>query len=234
MIQTEHYKFILTPIMDIMEDAFIASENVGYNMEDYPLSEYLFQSIFLKMTGFMEQKCKCICWDLATINYNFRKTFLREKATDMFSDYSSKNFTYKALLDQLKLLGLEKKIDEEKMGQEIEKITTKFESLSRKFDFFYLNDKEYHDYRVVRAEIKASHFATDTSFFEWKDLFDLMIDHRNRCAHNTLSYQTELPSLKTLQNNIFKFQNYFLFFYLLTLIDFEFIELYKQSMQKRY
>lgn len=49
------------------------------NMESYPLCEYVMQSLFLKLTGAQEQKLKCICWDIATHNYEYRYDFLNKK-----------------------------------------------------------------------------------------------------------------------------------------------------------
>ena len=31
------------------------------------------QSIFMKMTGAQEQKMKCICWEIATIDFDLRR-----------------------------------------------------------------------------------------------------------------------------------------------------------------
>jgi hypothetical protein len=37
------------------------------------------QSIFIKMTGFQEQKLKCIVWELATDDYEYRYHKLTDK-----------------------------------------------------------------------------------------------------------------------------------------------------------
>lgn len=50
--------------------------------------------------------------------------------------------------------------------------------------------------------------------------------HRNRCAHNTTSYQQNIPSLDALRSEDQKAQNYFFRFTLLILIDEIFIRLY--------
>ncbi|TNE74930.1 hypothetical protein EP331_00480, partial [bacterium] len=54
--------------------------------------------------------------------------------------------------------------------------------------------------------------------------------HRNRVAHNTHSYQQNLPTLKTLVNENYIYENYFLWFAILVLIDNIFIELYKKYL----
>ena len=59
---SKHDKFILTPMSTILEEAIQASSGIGSGIETYPLCDYIMQSIFLKMTGYQEQKMKCIAW----------------------------------------------------------------------------------------------------------------------------------------------------------------------------
>ena len=56
--------------------------------------------------------------------------------------------------------------------------------------------------------------------------------NRNRIAHNTKSYQHNLPTLNSLKNENFIFENYFLWFSTLILIDHIFMELYKVYLEK--
>ena len=227
MKKTEHSLFILSPIFDILTDALFATKNINYYMESYPVSEYLFQSIFLKMTGCLEQKCKCICWDISTFNYDLRRNFLREMANDTFSNYDSKNYTYKFLLSEIDYLEIKNPLSIDYKKKKINEIQEEFKKISRKFDFFYLNDKVYFDFEKMKNTFKAWQFATDDNFFTRKDIFDLMIEHRNRCAHNTSSYQLNLPSINKMQSETYKYKNYVLFFYLITVFDTFFMDLYK-------
>jgi hypothetical protein len=52
----KHTDFILSPITDILREVVSANAGIGNGIETYPLSEYILQSAFLKMTGFQEQK----------------------------------------------------------------------------------------------------------------------------------------------------------------------------------
>ena len=79
MYTSQHSEFILTPILNILKDGISASRAIGDGMDVYPMGEYLMQSLFLKMTGAQEQKLKCICWDLATLDYEYRYDFLNKK-----------------------------------------------------------------------------------------------------------------------------------------------------------
>ena len=53
---------------------------------------------------------------------------------------------------------------------------------------------------------------------------------RNRCAHNTQSYQQNLPTLKRLSDDNFRYENFYIWFVVLVLIDNIFIELYKKYL----
>ncbi len=55
--------------------------------------------------------------------------------------------------------------------------------------------------------------------------------HRNRVAHNTQSYQRNLPTLKTLANENYQYDNYFVWFAILVLIDEIFIILYEKYLK---
>lgn len=56
-----HKSFILTPVSDILKEAVQAINPIGSGIETYPLSDYLMQSIFIKMTGAQEQKNEMHC-----------------------------------------------------------------------------------------------------------------------------------------------------------------------------
>lgn len=57
--------------------------------------------------------------------------------------------------------------------------------------------------------------------------YDTLYKQRNRLAHNTASYQQNLPTLKTLLDEDDESRNYFVWFSILIIIDNIFIELYK-------
>ena len=91
-MRLNHTDFILAPISDILKDSISASDGIGSGMETFPLSDYVMQSVFLKMTGFQEQKMKCIVWDLATIDYEYRykRYCTRDCRTNINENYKYK------------------------------------------------------------------------------------------------------------------------------------------------
>ena len=97
-----HADFILTPIREILVEGINACKSIGNGIETQPLCEYILSSLFLRLTGAQEQKLKCICWEIATHDYEFRRLFIKDKLQlGECSDYKAKNRIYTALLEQI-------------------------------------------------------------------------------------------------------------------------------------
>ena len=99
MYISQHSDFILSPLIKILKDGIAASRAIGDGIDSYPMGEYLMQSLFLKMTGAQEQKMKCICWELATQDYDYRYDFINRKKYGECSTYSSKNGIFNDLIE---------------------------------------------------------------------------------------------------------------------------------------
>lgn len=104
MYNSVHSKFIKTPISTILKDGVNACCGIGHGIETYPLCDYIMQSLFLKMTGAQEQKLKCICWEMATYDYVYRRAYLDKVKSDYgeFSTYGQKNNVYTQLVNGIK------------------------------------------------------------------------------------------------------------------------------------
>lgn len=98
---SKHRDFILMPIDKILKEAVSATNAVGFTIKAYPLYDYIMQSIFIKMTGFQEQKLKCIVWELATDDYEYRYRKLTDKLGEC-SSYDDKNKIYKEMIEIIK------------------------------------------------------------------------------------------------------------------------------------
>lgn len=94
----------MTPLSSILEDGANACTGVGTGIEIYPLCDYILQSVFLRMTGAQEQKLKCICWEMATNDFEYRYEYIKMAKSDYgeFSTYSQKNNVYTQLLDEIR------------------------------------------------------------------------------------------------------------------------------------
>lgn len=75
-------------------------------------------------------------------------------------------------------------------------------------------------------------FVSEQGHVRLKDVYkDHLYKARNRIAHNTLSYQQNLSTLKVLKGEDYKYENYFLWFAILVLIDEVFLMLYKKYLE---
>lgn len=286
-----HSKFILTPIIGILKDTVNACAGIGNGIETQSLGEYVLQTTFLKMTGASEQKLKCICWEMATNDYDYRYKYLKKNYGEC-SSYADKCSIYKDIIVMIEKIDpvfrasrlfddidISSKVDE-LIGQKIQetrklqekkekkKLTeSEFEKLSKGMKAHYakkgLCEKEkIHFSRVALFESvldKLSETIGNTLVVQWeqhgynnylqnwktlsswifaegdnlmeKELQDFYNDvvyaHRNRCAHNLASFQTNLPTLKTLEDEKYVFNNYYFRFSVLILLDEIFVRLYK-------
>ncbi|MCX2479333.1 hypothetical protein OQY15_09550 [Pedobacter sp. MC2016-15] len=233
----KHTDFILSPIFEILNEVVHANAGIGNGMETYPLNEYVMQSAFLRMTGFQEQKMKCICWEMATEDYEFRYEFTRTGSGE-FSTYKDKAKVFTDLIAQI-----EKRnsftIGDLDIAAIITMATSDVKNVLLHSNIASWDQDSFISLDSILVDIKTEHIATDnkTLFAEVKNQNSIkkiyneyLIKHRNRCAHNTQSYQDNLPTLKTLAEANHKFHNYFLWYIILIIIDEIFIELYKKYL----
>lgn len=233
----QHKKFILTPITNILQQAIVATKNIGNGIETFPLADYVLQSVFIKMTGAQEQKMKCLMWEMAHNDFEFRYDFLKESHGE-YSNYHDKQKVYNSLIKQIliveKTFLIKDKIDKRNILA-----SSKLENLLKDSNLIVWSEKSFTNYRKLWSEIQNKHFAnqnkvlleptlTDKGKMSLRILYEEhLYKNRNRIAHNTKSYQHNLPTLNALKCENFIFENYFLWFSTLILIDQIFIELYK-------
>lgn len=227
---SRHTDFILSPIHDLLAELVVANSGIGKGIETFPLSEYVLQAVFLKMTGSQEQKMKCICWELATLDYQYRYDRYSRAPLGECSAYKEKGIIYKDLIAQIKKhnpgFDLTTVVDTVAIRAEIISL---MESLFSSSNLSTWEQRNFFDFMTDLTIIESNRFGTEANLLDnvLQERYELLYKHRNRCAHNTLSYQENLPTLKALQHKDYKYDNYFVRFALLILIDTVFIELYK-------
>lgn len=244
MYHNIHTEFIQTPIKDILIDGLNASRGVGNGIETQTLSDYIFTSLFLKMTGAQEQKCKCICWEIATNDYEFRYDYLQEKGSfGEFSNYDSKSKLYKILIKYISK-NTEKPFTIKNQEELIKKTVTSVDNILNKSILCCWAQKDYiffmdGIYGRLKKELicpnEKNLFKTQNDYDHpnnilVKDYTSIVWLHRNRCAHNTTSYQRNLPKFDTLIQADYQWHNYFYRFSLLILIDNIFMTLYDEYL----
>ena len=234
-----HKDFIVSPITSILKDVVSASAGLGSGIETFPLCDYVMQSVFLKMTGFQEQKMKCICWEMATNDYEYRYDFTKNPLGEC-SNYKDKQTIYKDLIKQIK-----RQNSGFSVSTGIDKVSILANTTSAIRDRFSGTNlsiwaqKSFNEFEGIWSAITYTYFANDDNNLftgvaggsSLKKIYEEhLYRHRNRIAHNTHSYQQNLPTLRTLVSEDYRYENYFVYFSVLVLIDSIFIELYKKYL----
>lgn len=229
-MEMKHEEFILSPIEQILEDAANVTKLLNKRIEAFPLNDYILRSVFLEMTGFQEQKFKCIAWDIATENFEFRFDYLHNYARNYFSNYEEKDKFYNKLIEILgESVGLSK--TEKKLI--LDDAKDRIKSIIEKSN---LKDWNRRDYKVfidnIAVEVNENEIALDKHLFKkngsTQEIYKKLYSNRNRVAHNIPSYQQNLPKFKILEDEKFGYSNYFVWFYILIVIDRIMINLYKK------
>ena len=233
---SKHGDFILMPIDNILKEAVSAANAVGFTIKAYPLYDYIMQSIFIKMTGFQEQKLKCIVWELATDDYDYRYRKFSNKLGEC-SSYDDKNDIYKEMQEVITKYDSKFKI-EEWLSDKNTILNFARERINIIFKDSYLMSCQLKSFvqsldildNLPPELLLEKHLFKDKSIL--KNIYTkYLYKARNRIAHNTLSYQQNLPTLKVLKDENYKYENYFLWFAILVLIDEVFLKLYKKYLE---
>ncbi len=229
-LMSKHTDFILTPNFEILKEFVAANKGIGSGIETYSLSEYTFQSVFLKLTGAQEQKMKCICWELATDDYEYRYERYTKNRLGECSDYKEKNTIYKDLISAIKKLhhdfAIASYFDNRVISQQI---VADIKNLFAGSNLATWVELAYLKFTQNNQILPHNQFASVVLFENvLQERYELLYRHRNRCAHNTLSYQENLPTFKNLYNSDHEYDNYFVRFALLILIDTIVIKLFQK------
>ncbi len=232
---SKHKDFILTPITNILHEVVSANYAIGDGMETYPLSEHIFQSAFLRMTGSQEQKMKCICWELATEDYIYRYDRYTKNRLGECSSYDEKKIVYNDLVASIKKYEPTYDVSTALEKRNIRRGTVdELKAIFSKSNLSTWTQDGFLDFITNNGDlIKDNYFAVDEKLLLQnilQDRYELLYKHRNRCAHNTLSYQENLPTLTELLDEDYRYNNYAMRFALLILIDKIFIALYKKYL----
>ncbi len=213
---------------------------------NYVMKEYVLQTLFLKLTGCMEQKAKCIFWDIATHDFEFRYDFLKNinGKQGEYSNYASKNEVYKTLLQKLVEIDRAKKLVEIDRAKKLVKIgDAKKNELPRELKNFKENileksiakdwlPRELRDLKIgdlFKIECWGKDHLFESSL---QEIYNSLYEHRNRCAHNTLSYQGNVMNPQKIQE-MGADNNYASWFTLLVLMDMIYMELYEEFTSTR-
>lgn len=238
MIPSGHSHFITTPISAIISETGRACMSLGDGIEIFPLASYIMQTTFLRLTGASEQKIKCICWEVASFDYEFRYEMFRTPLGEC-SSHKDKNDIFKNICQSLKRHDKSVEFSDAekdgiiKMATENLLLELKSSPLSAIYQREYLEFQKY----IKTNPIKKTLFCNDNkgkiSFIEsdLKDYYDEYVyRQRNRYAHNLTSYQMNLPTFSRLAKSERDSCNHFRMISTLILIDGIFMTLFEKFM----
>lgn len=237
MRSNQHQQFIQTPILDILRDTVTSCRAIGDGIEVHPLCEYIMQTTFLNMTGASEQKLKCICWEMATNDYEYRYELLRSPIGEC-SNYKDKQKIFKDMQDVISRIGpdyINGTIFERSYKEHlISNIKQQIIAVTDRSFLGVVKEKDFQQYKIAPNIIKKGLFANydkkgkfsflenDLQFFYERVVYRW----RNRYAHNLKFYQENLPSLLGLKDGIYERENFFTMLSILVLMDELYIKLY--------
>ena len=243
MFKTKNTDFILTPVSSILKDAVSVFNSLNNSISLYPIGEYLLSSIFIKMSGAQEQKLKCICWDMATENPEFRFEYLRDISSyGEFSAFSAKNKVYTSLVNQLESIDNTFSVSNVNFQCILTDTKNELDSFADclLFDCF---KKQYHSFvsfykrtfKVNQVGYSMNNGKVNALLFnsQLQEIYDKFVYRkRNQIAHNTLSYQNNVQKMKHMCQDEFVHDNYFTRFAVLILIDKIFISLFEKYLER--
>lgn len=231
--------FIATSVYEVLQEGVAAAECLQQDgIDSYPTLGYLLQSVFLKMTGFEEQKLRNICWEVASIDLDYRYQMIQGRVSyGEYSHLDDKKKVYDLLKDKTKALGASFNFDSKK-GAMLNEVKTEISSIMKGTLIEQTFPSSYHQYEIFVKSWRVEHFAQGGQLLGGaiEKVYDALYKQRNRCAHNTPSYQQDAVTLSEMQDNQMINCNYFSYFAILLLLDKVFIEafrMYRESYKNR-
>ena len=247
---TNHIQFILKSETAIIKEAFRSLDATNGGIETYPISDYLLHSLFLRLTGAQEQKLKCICWEMACRDYEYRYERYERKPYGECSSYDDKCMVYNDLLNEIKKLDETFDVTDAIRDEILDDWKSSIQCVLENSLLVRNFKRNYDEYKVLVASVRKNWIMNKKQLFTKKDnipeperqatcelaLNELFTDYvykeRNRCAHNTRSYQHNLPSIKEMMSRGYKLQNYFLYISIIILLDKIYIKLFEIYLSK--
>jgi hypothetical protein len=245
-IQTNnHIPFILRPATEIVKEAIWSLNATNGGIETYPISSYLLHSLFLKLTGAQEQKLKCICWEIACRDYEYRYDRFERNRYSECSGYDDKNMVYNDILNAIKKHDNSFLITDDIKNNILHVWKTSTRELFGNGVLYHNFKRKYDEYKELITDVDKKWIMNNKQLLTNEDnispearrkTFNLALQglfkkhvfvERNRCAHNTRSYQHNLPSIKEMVSSEHKLQNYFLFMSIIILLD----EIYRKLFE---
>lgn len=242
-----HRQFIKKPLLELLRTVLSSASSVGNGIEVSAINDYIIHSLFLQMTGAQEQKLKCIVWDLANRDLQYRYERYQKWDLGECSAIKDKNIVYADIINHILPLNSTYKIfaNEVQKKQFLEHILEEVDNVFASSNLLHTHSHQYIEFKEVWHDLKGANIdgggqlviiaknntqnANLTDREQIYGIYRLLYLHRNRCAHNTMSYQDNLPPLWELRDGYLqKHYNIFLFIAVLVMIDEMIVKAYSE------
>ena len=246
-----HQEFITSSVTDVFIEASAALSSIDDGMMMLKASDYILQTAFMKMTGFLEQKMKCICWEIASQCYEYRHGVFFKDRTCGFSSYKDKKLVLNDLIEELSRCNKGFEIDKHQKQDMILQVEDDIDSFCKVSCIPKIYSRQYEVTKGLIKKIKPDNILPGPDKGKKMELFsgnvkgdgqgiitkkgkidlqyayeEIVYKHRNRCAHNTICYQRNNPLIDVVSSADYPFYNYLSRFVILDLIDVIFIYVY--------
>jgi len=233
--------FIKRPLTDILEKVSweISCLDAGFTTA-YVL-KYILDSTFLQITGALEQKVKCIYWELGNNNRELRYDILtNKKEVGECSRYEDKNKVFRMIGGEIIKSKGNVDIEQKQYWKSMENSMEQFYNSNKMLIECYQREfKEYKELKMGNLVKKTTITKeNDIHLFNNKEdlrkIYDKAIDCRNRIAHNTKASINNLPDFGTLKDENYKYENLFARFAIVLLSDETFVRVFEQYERIKY
>lgn len=235
----QHESFILKPMSSLVEEAVLSVSGMTSMIDCYPLCRYIKDALMLQLTGFQEQKLKCIMWEMATDDLEFRYKYILQKNLGECSNISDKQDIFKHIIRQIRKKEVGYKLPESIREKNVNSIKDLMDKTFANTILKAGSEREFKDYQELANGLSNKSFGFDEQLLygkiggldSVKFYKEYLYSQRNRLAHNTSSYQENLPCFDQLADPNSKLHNYFLFYAYLMMMDGVFVEVFRKYMQ---
>lgn len=223
--------FIKTSIIEVLQEGIAAVDCMqDCGLDTFPMMQYVLQSLFLKMTGYGEQKLRFIIWEIASYDLEFRYNLLKgECSFGEFSQLSEKKTVYAKLLKEVSTFGLTDVLTERIKNDIIQEVKDEMNATFEKSSIKDAYPDVYERFLTFLSGWNSDSFAKDNELLR-DNLVPIYTEYiykqRNCCAHNTLSYQQDFLSFEDMKKPYMVYANYFTSFAVLLLLDKVFVHLF--------
>ncbi len=226
-----NYKFINLPVKSILNEAKIATIGLYNQFAAYPVVEYIFNSLFLKISGLLEQKLKTIIFELGKNDIDIRYEILGGTYKGDAINIENNNIL-KKIIEQVMLQNPKYQIPYVYLWTEsIKDVKSIFEHSI----FTACNPSLYVEFKNILTDIciekhneKNSQKKNTLELPQTiKNIYRYAHNTRNRLAHNLLSPYENYPTLNDFGTAEFKHTNFFLFYCVYNMFDKILIELFQ-------